>query len=181
MQNKTPLVAGIVVLLILIGVAVYLSSHPETAVAPTDSMTASTTGTPSGNAAVGATGQSQIITYSDKGFSPATVTIAEGTTVTWNNTSARPMWVASGNHPSHTVYDGTSTNEHCVSGAATSASVFDECAAIPSGGTYSFTFTKAGSWSYHNHAHASDMGTVVVTAAPAATAAGTINPNATPN
>ncbi len=164
MQNKTPLIAGIVVLLILVGVAVYLSSHPKTAIAPTDTKTASTTATPTGNAAVGASGQSQVVAYSDKGFSPATVTIAEGTTVTWTNTSSRPMWVASGNHPTHTVYDGTSASDHCVNGAATSATVFDECTAIPSGGSYSFTFTKVGSWSYHNHTHASDTGTVVVTA-----------------
>jgi plastocyanin len=180
MQNKTPLVAGIVVLLILAGIAVYLSSHPKTAIAPATE-TSSTTAMATGNATVGATGQSQVITYSDKGFSPSTVTIAAGTTVTWSNTSVRPMWVASGNHPSHTVYDGTSTSQHCVSGAPSAATVFDECAAIPSGGSYSFTFTKVGSWSYHNHAHASDMGTIVVTTAPSAAAAGPINPAATPN
>ncbi|MDB5245034.1 MAG: hypothetical protein JWN90_139 [Parcubacteria group bacterium] len=179
MQNKTPFIAGAVVLIILVALAVYLSSHPKTAVAPVSDENASTSAMATGNAAVGATGQSQIISYTDSGFSPANVTIAEGTTVTWSNTSSRPMWIASGNHPNHTVYDGTSTNQHCVSGAPTSATVFDECAAIPSGGSYSFTFTKAGSWSYHNHVHASDMGTVVVTAASGA--AGTLNPNATPN
>ncbi|MEO6536064.1 MAG: plastocyanin/azurin family copper-binding protein [Candidatus Paceibacterota bacterium] len=180
MQNKTPLVAGVVVLLILIGIAVYLSKHPKTAIAPSTE-TSSTTATPTGNAVVGATGQSQVITYSDKGFSPANITIAEGTTVTWSNSSARPMWVASDSHPSHAVYDGTSVNQHCVSGAATSASVFDECSAIPSGGSYSFTFTKAGTWSFHNHAHPSDTGTIVVTAGQPAAGAGALNPNATPN
>ncbi|MDB5190208.1 MAG: hypothetical protein JWN49_534 [Parcubacteria group bacterium] len=179
MQNKTPLVAGAVVLIILVALAVYLSSHPKTAIAPVSDENASTSAMATGNATVGASGQSQVISYTNNGFSPATVTIAEGTTVTWSNNSSRQMWVASGNHPSHTVYDGTSTNQHCVSGAPTSATVFDECAAIPSGGSYSFTFTKVGSWPYHNHIHASDMGTVVVTAGQSVQT--NINVNAIPN
>lgn len=177
MQNKTPLIFGAVVVIILIIAAALISVRPHAAVAPTES--ASTTAPATGNASVGANGQSQIVTYTDSGFSPATVTIAEGTTVTWSNTSSRPMWVASGNHPTHTVYDGTSASQHCVSGAPTSASVFDECAAIPAGGSYSFTFSKVGSWSYHNHVHASDMGTVVVT--PAVSTQANINVNAVPN
>ncbi|CAN5757351.1 hypothetical protein BH11PAT2_BH11PAT2_02420 [soil metagenome] len=181
MQSKTPVVAGILVLLILIGLAVYFSSHPRTAVAPADTHTASSTATPTGNATVGATGQSQVVTYTDSGFAPATVGIAVGTTVTWVNNSTKKMWVASGNHPNHTLYDGTSGNEHCVSGTATSASVFDECTAIPSGGSYSFTFDKVGKWTYHNHVNASDTGEVDVTAGQSVTAAGVINVNATPN
>ncbi len=179
MQSKTPLVVGAIILITLIGLAVYVSSNPRTAIAPTGTETASTTSAATGNATVGATGQSQVIAYTDSGFSPASIRITEGTTVTWVNNSSRQMWVASGNHPSHSLYDGTSESQHCVHGAPTSATVFDECIAISSGGSYSFTFDTVGSWSYHNHAHESDTGTVTVTAGQSTQI--NLNVNATPN
>jgi len=45
--------------------------------------------------------------------------------------------------------------EHCGTGTTS----FDQCA---NGGSYSFTFTKAGTWRYHNHSNASHFGTVIV-------------------
>lgn len=78
-------------------------------------------------------------------FSPATAVIKAGEAVTWTNHSATPVWIASNPHPTHTDYPG-----------------FDSKSAIPAGGTYSFTFTKIGSWGYHNHLNPTVMGTVIV-------------------
>jgi plastocyanin len=97
------------------------------------------------------------VTYSDTGFSPKTLTVKKGTTVTFVDQNAGGMWVGSDEHPSHTGYDGTSKNDHCVDGASTS---FDQCGATTS---YSFTFNKVGTWPYHNHTNASDRGVVIVT------------------
>jgi plastocyanin len=99
---------------------------------------------------------SAAVTLTANGFSPKTVTIKKGGTVTWKNESAGNMWVASANHPTHTVYDGTTLQQHCANGAPGS---FDECGA---GSTFSFTFNKTGSWNYHNHSNTSDFGTVIV-------------------
>lgn len=96
------------------------------------------------------------VRYTDSGFSPSTLTVAVGTTVTFVNQSGEGMWVAADEHPSHTGYDGTSRSEHCPN----SGTVFDQCA---NSSTYSFTFTKAGTWVYHNHLGSSDKGTIVVT------------------
>jgi len=85
------------------------------------------------------------VTYTDSGFSPASVTIKQGGTVTFVNQSSRDMWVASNPHPIHTDYPG-----------------FDEKAAVPNGGSWSFTFDRIGSWGYHNHKNPSNMGVVVV-------------------
>ncbi len=149
---------------IIIIAAFVLSSHNHSAVVPSETATTTaTTQTGLGNASVGATGASQVITYTDSGFSPSSITVTEGATVTWVNQSSGKMWVASGNHPSHTLYDGTSASDHCANNAPDSATVFDECTATLNGGSFSFTFGKSGSWTYHNHVHASDQGTVVVT------------------
>lgn len=79
-------------------------------------------------------------------FSPAVVTVKVGDTVTWTNEGDSSAWVASDPHPVHTGYLG-----------------FDAKAPIGPGGTYSFTFEKAGSWNYHNHLHPEAKGTVIVT------------------
>ena len=46
---------------------------------------------------------------------------------------------------------------------------FDACESVGPGESYSFTFTKADTWKYHDHVHATMFGTVVVTATPATT------------
>lgn len=96
------------------------------------------------------------VRYTDNGFSPESMTVPVGTTVTWINQSSGEMWVGSDEHPSHTNYSGTSRSEHCPD---TDNSNFDQCAR---GNTFSFTFTKAGSWDYHNHVGSEDRGTIVV-------------------
>lgn len=96
------------------------------------------------------------VTYGASGFSPATVTIKRGETVTFTNQSGQKMWVATGPHPAHTGYAGTPLAEHCPDTAGTA---FDQCAATDS---YSFTFEKAGTWKYHNHYLSSDTGTIIV-------------------
>ncbi len=99
---------------------------------------------------------SATITYNGDSFSPSSVTIKKGGTVKWVNTSGGSMWVASAQHPSHTVYSGTARESHCPD---TSGTAFDQCAG---GGDYSFTFNKVGSWNYHDHINANLFGKVVV-------------------
>lgn len=182
-MNKNYWILGAVLVIIVLAIGFFVHAHrakapttpDQSAVAGLDTSTGVSEST--GNAAVGATGASEVVTYTDAGFSPASLTVSQGTTVTWINKSSQPLWVASDNHPTHTVYDGTDTSKHCVAGAPAADTVFDECTQVASGGSYSFTFVKTGTWSYHNHVHSSDQGTIVVTAA---TAAGPINPKAVP-
>jgi len=98
------------------------------------------------------------VNYTVSGFEPSTVTIDEGDTVRWQAESGT-FWVGSDQHPSHTEYDDTSTNEHCENGQPTSDSVFDQCSA---GESFSFTFEKSGEWGYDNHRYSQHEGTVVV-------------------
>ncbi len=106
-----------------------------------------------------ATSKTYDVTYKESGYSPSTLTIKAGDTVTFKNQGPGGMWTASGMHPSHTVYSGTTLQQHCPDSANNS---FDECQSVGTGQSWSFTFTKTGTWGYHNHVNASQFGKIIV-------------------
>jgi len=116
-----------------------------TATTPTNQTTTDTTENPTTTTEDSTATQDTTVTYGANGFSPATLTVKKGTTVTFKNTSSRAMWVASDPHPQHNRMPA-----------------FDAEKGIPSGESYTFTFNEAGSWGYHNHLNAGDKGTIVV-------------------
>ena len=85
------------------------------------------------------------VIYTNAGFSPQVLRVPKGTQVTFRNDTTSPMWVASDPHPTHTNYPG-----------------FDALKSMNQGQVYVFTFTKTGSWGYHNHLNPSQGGTIVV-------------------
>ena len=99
--------------------------------------TPTATATPSGPAMA-----VSITTSGTFAFSPATITIKVGTTVTWTNTTGAPHTVTSD--------DGTTFD----SGLNTPIAA--------NGGTFSFTFTKAGTFAYHCQIHPFMKATVIV-------------------
>lgn len=145
----------VLIIVIVLGGGYYLWQNNSTAPAAVDnggSTVVTPTPTPTPTASMTAT-----ITYNGDSFSPQEVTIAKGGTVTWVNSSGGKMWVASAQHPSHTVYAGTSRQEHCPD---TSGAAFDQCAGET--GNYSFIFQKAGTWGYHDHLNSNLFGKVIV-------------------
>lgn len=85
------------------------------------------------------------VTFDGSAFSPASLTVKSGTTVTFTNNSDTPVWPASDPHPTHTDLPG-----------------FDANKGLTKGESYSFTFVKVGSWGYHNHLSSGEKGTIVV-------------------
>src|SRR3989344_8702098 len=145
-MNRNP-IGVIIVLIIVIAGGWYLFSRTSTkGPAPETSVTNQES-------------TSVTVTYTDQGFSPASVSIPLGAMVTFVNQSPKNMWVASAMHPEHTVYSGTSLAQHCPD---TTGTAFDECKGDPSGSSYSFRFNKAGEWKYHDHIDATKFGTVIV-------------------
>ncbi len=86
------------------------------------------------------------IIHTDSGFTPASVTVKVGEPAKWVNEGSERMWVASDPHPVHTNYQG-----------------FDQKSGGEKGTVYTFTFTKAGEWRYHNHLNPQHRGVVNVT------------------
>lgn len=158
---------GAIVLIIVIaggwfllkGTPVQAPTTTEQTPAVTDTATTTTTTTSTTTTAATPSGVS--VVYTTSGFSPKSVTVPVGTAVTFVNQSGGDMWIASAPHPTHQGYDGTTKDQHCAAGY-TGPKPFDECSA---GQSYSFTFTKTGTWNYHNHAVLGNYGTVIVTAA----------------
>lgn len=78
------------------------------------------------------------------GFSPQSITVDRNTAVTWIAMDDSMPTVASNPHPTHTDIPGFETTT------------------IPMGQTWSFVFTQAGTWGYHNHNFPDQGGTVTV-------------------
>jgi len=87
-----------------------------------------------------------VVEYTDSGFTPVSISVEKGTTVTFVNRSSGGMWVASDVHPTHQILPS-----------------FDQLRSVLNGGTYEYTFEEVGTWKYHNHVAPSDRGAVVVT------------------
>lgn len=151
---------GVVVLVIVIAGGWFLSQGTPAQAPITDQTSAVTDTTTTTTTSTTTTQTGVTIFYTDQGFSPKSITVTLGTTVSFVNQASNEMWVASAPHPTHQGYDGTTESVHCAPGYTGSAP-FDECSASTA---YSFIFTKAGDWKYHNHANPSDYGTVIVTA-----------------
>lgn len=109
---------------------------------PTEDSTASNN---NGETTPATNGPEMHVRYTNIGFLPKSLTVEEGTTVTFTNESTGGMWVASDNHPSHSILPDFNQNE-----------------VVSAGGTYSYTFTKAGQWGFHNHMRPEHEGIILV-------------------
>jgi len=89
------------------------------------------------SSAAGTTSSGTAVTIDNFAFSPATLKVKVGQKVSWTN---KQQGVA------HTVTADGGTFDH----------------SMPSGATFSFAFTKAGSFAYHCTIHPSMHGTIVV-------------------
>src|SRR3989344_769683 len=87
--------------------------------------------------------ETDTIAYTDTGFSPQSITVKPGTTVTFFNQSSTDMWVASDVHPTHLELPE-----------------FDQLKGEAPGTTYSFTFEDVGTWGFHDHLNFKAVGSV---------------------
>jgi len=88
-----------------------------------------------------ADGMSSAVSIDNFSFSPATLTVKAGTTVTWTNRDDIPHGIASSN------------------------SAFKRSQALDTDDSYSFTFTAPGTYQYFCYLHPHMVGSVVVQAA----------------
>lgn len=133
-MKKAVIIIVAVVLLGVIGWFIFMRDK-------SDSKQSSTNTTQSEDSA--AAGQS-VITYTDEGFNPATLTVAAGTTVTITNESSEELDLSSDKHPVHT--DNPELNQNTLT----------------PGDSETFKVTKTGTWGYHNHLNPDKKGKIVV-------------------
>ena len=156
-MNKSITIVLVLVVVILGG---YFLLQPPQAQAPTEDTV--TTGMPvpgTETPEMIVAPEENLIIYSDTGYAPASLALKVGDTIVFKNESEKNMWPASAMHPSHAVYSGTTLSEHCPD---LENVAFDACKGIAPGESWSFTFTKAGEWKYHDHLSSDFFGTIVV-------------------
>ena len=93
---------------------------------------------------VGIANRTATVTITTQGFQPAVLTVSPGTTVTWVNNSATAHQVGANPYPSH------STLPELFSGVLNPHQ------------SYSFAFTKTGTWLYQDDSNPLRNGSVVV-------------------
>lgn len=146
-MSKSGKIVLVVALLLIIGVGAYALMRDDDSTNNTDSngsTSSSSSGTseqaPESSEAV----EAATITYTDDGFSPATITVKSGGSVIVTNESSETVGFKSDPHPVHT--ENTELN-------------IDD---VDAGQSRTFTVTTQGTWGYHNHYNASQAGTIVV-------------------
>jgi plastocyanin len=154
---RTSTIIGVLVVVAVLVIAAFLVFSPSTsqeALAPTSTPEVAvslgapidtTSATPSASPTTVVVSEAVVISMTDTGFEPATVTVAPGTKVTFMNNGQAAHWPASGPHPTHTNLPG-----------------FDAKKGLATGESYSFTFDKVGTWGFHDHLNPQLFGSVVV-------------------
>ncbi len=99
------------------------------------------------------------IEFISTGYSPKEIEIKQGDTITWTNKNNIPMWTASAMHPTHTVYPGSDLR-NC--GKVLEGKMFDACAELITGKSFSFVFNEKGKWYYHDHINPRFTGQITV-------------------
>jgi plastocyanin len=117
------------------------STNTTAATTTTESTAAESTETPDSTESTTSTAT---ITYSNSGFSPETITVKTGDTVTIKNTSSRTVEFDSDPHPAHTTNTELNVNK------------------VAAGQSETFKVVRTGTFGYHNHLNASETGTIIV-------------------
>lgn len=92
-----------------------------------------------------ATKDHHLVILNTEGFNPAQLIVKEGDTVTFKTENDEAFWPASNVHPTHTSYPD-----------------FDPRQPLSPQSEWSFTFTKAGTYKYHDHINSLYEGEVIV-------------------
>jgi plastocyanin len=136
-------VIAVIIIIVILAVAGFIVRGNKSNTSTNNSQTSTNNTQPKANSSSSnastqpATGTVDIKNMS---FTPSQITVAKGGTVTWTNND----------NTTHTVVDDLSN----VGGPSSGD--------IAPGSSYSFTFTKTGSFQYHCSIHPSMRGTIVV-------------------
>ena len=132
----------IAILGFILSSALVLSACTKASSSPKANKSSSSTEESASPAAI--TGQEVVITFTDSGFNPSPVNVKVGDKVTFKNMGTVTVQVNSDPHPVHTSFKELNIG------------------AIGAGQSKSTTFTKSGTYTFHNHLSAGQAGSIVV-------------------
>lgn len=152
----------VLAIIIIAGVAVFISNNKTEA--PSEEANQTQTKSPASSTTESTDGarllpQENVVIYTNAGYSPSPIKVKIGETIIFKNNGSQPMWTASAVHPTHMAYPGSDIKK-C--GTSEANKIFDACAGIPSGESWSFKFDNAGEWKYHNHLNTGHYGAIIV-------------------
>ncbi len=147
-MSKNTTIAIVVVLVLIIGgwlltrPSQQVSQTPQATDNPVSTSTPASTSTATPDAAM--TAQKNLVKISSDGFTPKSITIKLGDTITWTNVDTENHTVNSDNHPTHLLYP------------------FLNLGKILPGESKSVTPATAGTFTYHDHLNPSLTGSITV-------------------
>lgn len=134
MKNRTIIIVITFFLILSIGtLAVYIFLEPQPM-----AMTVA-------NNNIDSAHYNKTITLTENGFSPKDITIKKGDVIRFMTTANLQFWPASDPHPTHELFPE-----------------FDPQEPINPDQSWLFTFTKPGTWKFHNHLDPTSRGTIIV-------------------
>lgn len=142
MKRSAIIVVTIIVLSLVIGTMLYLNSSKSNmpSMQPASTSTTPSSSTNTSTSPSQASMSTDKVSISNFSFSPSSITVKKGTTVTWTNLD----------DTNHTV-----TENDGKQGPAS--------ASLAKNATYAFTYTQTGTFSYHCTFHPMMVATVTVT------------------
>ena len=129
-------IIGIVILVVVVAGGIYWMNRKTN--------TNQTQANQTSSSATSTTQSAATITYSDSGYSPSTITVKSGDTITLKNTSSQSVQFDSDPHPVHTDDPELNVGEVAVGQSTT------------------FKVVTKGTHGYHNHLNPGQTGTIVV-------------------
>lgn len=140
-MSKQAIAAIAIVALVVIGSGAYLATRNSSDTnSSAQNQTTNTTPSSTSSSSESSTATANTVEIKDMAFTPASITVKKGTTVTWTNK------------------DGV---EHDV--VETDGKTGPKSDLLANGKSYSFTYDTVGTFAYHCSVHPSMTGTVIVT------------------
>ncbi|HEY2004091.1 MAG TPA: cupredoxin domain-containing protein [Candidatus Saccharimonadia bacterium] len=137
MKRTLTIVIGLIVIVVVAGVALMATKPSTKSAADSSNAPASTPASSSKQAAA-------VITYTSSGFSPAQTAIKSGGSVTFTNQTSEEIQVDSNPHPVHT--DDPDLNVGTIAPGASATA----------------TLTKTGTFGFHNHLNPGDTAKITI-------------------
>ncbi len=141
---KAGIITVIVITLLGVGGFVLMNRNDDTPSTPTSTSDTTTTTTPAETNTEPEKESAAELTYTNDGFTPATLTLKAGTKVKITNESASTLQFYSDPHPTHSEPSDLNLGT------------------INRGESKTFTVTRTGTHGYHNHLNPGDTGTIIV-------------------